>query len=72
MTASLHPFGKALAASQHPHDSDRFYADRGDSSMVMPNGSVVTLSHRAPFELAASMTIAVAEAWAEEATKEQP
>jgi hypothetical protein len=39
------------------------YRRNGVSHMPMPDGSLVCLGHDAPFELAASMTLAVHEAW---------
>lgn len=65
------PAHDVIDEEHHPHDHERFYADRGTASMVMPNGSIVALSHRAPFLLAAAMTIAVHQAWVEHYAKEQ-
>jgi hypothetical protein len=55
-----------LDHESHPHRDQWVYHDQGAATLVMPDGSLVSLSHRAPAELALSMTLAVIAAWDEE------
>lgn len=50
----------------HPHDHLRAYHEAGASTLVMPNGSLVSVSHREEvMELQLSLTLAVHAAWEE-------
>jgi hypothetical protein len=61
------PASPVLCAVDSIRTDHGLRGDRRDgiSTLLMPDGTAVSLAHDAPFELAASMTLAVYEAWKE-------